>query len=568
MPQQTDQLPQVITRKTRPPRPLASRPWVRLGTIAVLVSLLGSGLWLVFTALQQQVTVTNGADRWASDQRATAATIPFAAPAAAQIPVDPAFSAYYQAHGGTETLGAPITAAFATQQGWMQFFSASALILPGVHQATSSQASQADQQIASLLQNGLKDRHSGVVQLPLLQSLLTVGSLASVGNGGLTYVDMRNATHPDQMTPAPATRNTPQGVFIPEGTRDGQQIGHTIPAAMWAYINRRDVSPDGWQTDFGAPLTEAMAFVDVQYGVTHRLLVQAFWRGALVMDRNASADGQPRIQPLDTGVAFLQTFAGGSHASGSVRDIPEENSPWASFAQLSPDLARYLASQSSGTAAVVYDLTRQRSYASNLDRQYLMGQTIGLPIAVAFLAMKEQQGLRPTVDETSQLKALLAANDARAEDDDAGEAIYNAIGRALGLREYLNQIGITGMTPENDDNLYSLTHPLAMVQLLALLKEGKLLTAPDRALVMSLLEHPAPDQQAGAGDTSPQGATVAMQDGWVMGTDDRWAMNTSGIVTVGGETYVISVFSAHLNALADGQDIARQVCTRVASLLH
>jgi hypothetical protein len=533
----------------------------------MLVSLLGGSGWLAFTYLQNQVTVTNGADRWVNDQSVTAATNPFAAPVASQIAVDPAFRAYYQAHTGAKTLGAPITPGFAVLQGRIQFFTGNALLLPGIHQTATTHESLADQQIAGLMQNGLTDRSSGIIQLPLLQTLLTVGSQAIVG-GGLTYIDLRSATNPDQMTPAPAQAMTAQGMFISEGTRNGKQIGHTIPAALWAYINQRDVSPDGWQTDLGAPLTEAIPFVIVQYGGTHRMLVQAFWRGALVMDRDASAGIQQLIQPLDTGEAYLQTIAAWSPASSSAPAIPEGSSPWTSFDKLSPDLARYLESQGRDTGAVVYDLTRQRYYASNLDNQYLMGNAIRLPIAVAFLAMKEQQGLRPASDEMNQLTTMMAANDVRAEDDDAGEAIYNAIGQALGLKEYLNQIGITGMTPENDDELYSLTHPLAMVQVLTLLDEGKVLTAPDRALVLSLLEHTAPDQQAGVGDTRPPGATVALRDGWVMGTDDLWAMNTSGVVTVGIETYVVSVFSAHLNALSDGQNIARQVCARVASLLQ
>ncbi len=569
MSQQTDQLPRIVSRRMRWLKLLIFRPWTTLGTIAVLAALLGSSAWLVFTTLQHQVTVTNGAERWANDQRVTAATIPFAAPVAAQIAVDPAFSAYYQARDGSKTLGAPITPAFSTPQGWMQFFTANALILPGARQARAVTNSQADQQIASLMPNGLKDARSGVVQLPLLQTLLTVGSQAFVGSGGLTYVDLRSATNPEQMTPAPASPNPAQGVFVQEGMRDGQKIGHTIPAALWTYINRRDVSPDGWQTDFGAPLTEAIPFVTVQYGVTRHMLVQAFLRGALVMDRDPSDDvnGQPLIQPLDTGVAYLQTIDAWSPAA-SAPSMPEASAHWASFAQLSPRLAQYLASQGSNTGVVVYDLTRQRYYASNLDRQYLMGNAVSLPIAMAFLAMKEQQGQRPTADELNQLQTMFAANDPRAEDDGAGEAIYDAIGRALGLKEYLNQTGITGMTPENDDNLYTLTQPLAMVQLLTLLERGSVLTAPDRALVMSLLEHPTLDQQVGVGDTRPQGATVAMSDGWVMGTDDLWAMNSSGLVTVGSETYAISVFSAHLNALADGQNIARQVCANVASLLQ
>ncbi|HEU5369432.1 MAG TPA: hypothetical protein VFU69_13245, partial [Ktedonobacterales bacterium] len=204
MPQQTDQLPKITTaRSTGQARLLVSRPIIRLGIFAVLASLLGGSIWLALSS-QQQVSVTNGADRWANDQSATAASIPFTAPVAAQIPVDSAFAAYYQAHAGAKLLGAPITPGFAISQGRMQFFSASALFLPGAQRAASTPASQADQQIASLIQNGLKDRHSGIIQLPLLQTLLTVGSRAIVG-GGLTYVDLRRATQPDQMTPAPAT---------------------------------------------------------------------------------------------------------------------------------------------------------------------------------------------------------------------------------------------------------------------------------------------------------------------------------------------------------------------------
>ncbi|HEY7355213.1 MAG TPA: serine hydrolase [Ktedonobacterales bacterium] len=642
MPQQTDQLPQITASSTAQARLLVSRPVIRLGILAVLASLLGGSIWLAL-ASQQQVSVTNGSDRWASDQSATAASIPFTAPVAAQIPVDPAFAAYYQARTGAQLLGAPITPGFAIPQGWMQFFSTSALFLPGVHHAASTPASQADQQIASLIQNGLQDRRSGVVQLPLLQSLLTVGSQAIVG-GGLTYVDLRSATKPDQMTPAPATVSTARGVFIQTGTRGGQKIGHTIPAALWNYINRRDVSPDGWQTDFGAPLTEAIPFVTVQYGASHRLLVQAFWRGALVMDRDA---GPQSIQPLATGVAYLQTLVpptstlnAGSHiwasralnildqpavgkpllhigpnfplaltgamqwsagalwyrvawqtpkasgagwapassltfstpakanaaawspASGSAVTMPAESSPWASFARLSPDLAHYLASQGNNTSAVVYDLTRQRYYADHLDNQYLMGNAMKLPFLLAFLAMTEQQGRRPNSDEMQSLTAMMATGD-----DDAGADLYNEIGRALGMQEYLDQLGVTGLEPENDDWVYTTGRPLAMVQLLTLLYQGKILTPPDQSLALSLLEHTAPDQQVGVGDTRPTGAVVALKDGWVMGTDGLWAMNTSGIVTVGSETYIISVFSAHLNSLSAGQDVARQVCTRVAASL-
>ena len=88
-----------------------------------------------------------------------------------------------------------------------------------------------------------------------------------------------------------------------------------------------------------------------------------------------------------------------------------------------------------------------------------------------------------------------------------------------------------------------------------------------RAQALNLMENIESDQQAGIGDTAPVGSTVAMKDGWVPGPDDLWAMNTSGIVTVGKETYILSVYTQEQASLDDGQAIARHVCSTIASLL-
>jgi hypothetical protein len=622
------------------PGQLVSRPWIGLGTLAVLVSLLGMSIWIVQlnAQLNNQRIAAGDASRWADDTDTTAATIPFSSPETLQIAVDPAFSAYYQSHAGATLLGAPVTPGFPIAQGWIQFFTANALLLPGIPGAATTRTSQADKQIERLIPDGLKDSHTGVIQLPLLHTLLTVGSQAHVG-GSLTYTDLRSATNPDQMIPEPApnsavNQNSPQsessgGVFIQGGTRDGRKVGHVIPAALWAFITRRNVSPDGWQTDFGAPLTEAIPFATTQYGASHRLLIQVFWRRALIMNLdNKDASGQPLIQPLDTGVAYLRTLtppapALGTHttiwangdidilnapatgaatlhvgqhfpltlagdtrwnggtlwyhvkwkgvktsgdgwapAIGTTFTSPGKTSAWASFDLLSSGLAQYLASQGDHTAAAVYDLTRQQYYTYHLNNHYLMGNSVKVPILLAFLTMTEQQDRRPSAHEMDLLTKLI-----KNADDEAGEELYGEIGWGIGLKEYLDQIGITGLEPDNCEWTYSFVKPLAMVQLLTLLYEGKVLTQQDRALAFSLLENIEPAQQIGVGDTRPQGAAVAMKDGWVVGTDNRWAMNTSGIVRVGSETYIISVYSAHLNSLQEGQAIARQVCQEVASLL-
>ncbi len=634
-------LPKTKSEMNQWPRHVLSRPLIMVGTIALLLSLLGVGLlWYLNAPPGSRVVITNGADRWARDNATTAGAIPFTAPETLQIPVDPAFTAYYQTHAGAKLLGAPVTPGFPIAEGWIQFFTANALLLPAAHPSISANESQAEQQIESLIQDGLKDRRTGITQLPLLHTLLTIGSQVTVG-GGLTYADLRNATSPDQMKPVPAAHSASpadplqsllsQGEFIQTGTRDGKQIGHVIPAPIWTYMTRRDVSPDGWQTDLGAPLTDAIPFADVQFGVSHRLLIQAFWRGALIMDRDVKdASGHPLIYPLDTGVAYLKTLVpptpvlvahssiwatsdisilsapnagiptvhvgpgfplhllgnaewnagtlwyqvqwqgtntsgtGWAPASGTTFTAPGSTAAWAAFDLLSPSLAQYLTSQSTTTSAVVYDLTRQRYYAqpTSLSKQYLMGNAVKLPVVLAFLAMTEQQGRRPSSDEVTMLTALMQSTDA-----ETGEELYDEIGRALGLKEYLRRIGVAGLEPENDDLLYSEAQPLAMVHLLSMLYQGKVLTSQDRALVFSLLESAPPEQQVGVGDTRPEGATVVVKDGWVVGTDGLWAMNSSGIVTVNGETYIIAVYSAHLHSLADGQAIARQVCARVAVLL-
>src|SRR5207237_5437729 len=133
------------------------------------------------------------------------------------------------------------------------------------------------------IETGMKDASNGIIRLPLLQALLTVGSQMPVGgdDSPLTYVDLRRAANPDLMVTAPdaastatrpeenaraissniltapATNHTAtpspvgrQTIFIQTGTRAGQAVSHLIPQPIWDYIHRADILPDGWQTDF------------------------------------------------------------------------------------------------------------------------------------------------------------------------------------------------------------------------------------------------------------------------------------------------------------------------------
>lgn len=253
---------------------------------------------------------------------------------------------------------------------------------------------------------------------------------------------------------------------------------------------------------------------------------------------------------------------------------------WAAFDVLSPDLASYLNGQGGNVAAVVYDVSRQRYYTYNMNGRFIVGSSMKVPIMLTFLNMVEQEGRAITGDEQCLLTHMIENSD-----NDAASAFFfnypyalcgddfESINGSTGVSSYLNHLGITGLDPDQQAWGYSTISPLTMVNLLTLLNGGKMLNQQDRNLAFNLMENIESDQQVGVGNTAPNGATVAMKDGWLQanGPDGPetgpWAMNSSGIVTLGKETYIISVYTDNNNALADGQAIAEHVCSAVASAL-
>ncbi len=571
----------------------------------------------------------NGADQWEDDRNTTPADGAFSPPPSKDINISSLFAAYYQSHEVAESLGNPVTVAFPSSQGWLQFFRSGALLLPTAQPEVTQDTRHL---LATLVKSGTKDPATGVVRLPLLQALLTVGSLVPLGGEGssISYVDLRKATAPRLMQSAPTATQTPsnqQSIFIKCGMRAGKDVGHFIPSSFWHYINRPDVSPDGWEKDFGSPLTEALSFTISENGSMHHMRVQAFARDALILDQDAP--DQLGVQRLATGLDYLQTLGLPDAVIGTQKTIwslgeaalldapatgqiiahigqnfaltllgetnwiagmlwyhvqwssphstssgwvsastitftsPGSVPEWASLDVLSPDLAQYLARSGSNAGAVVYDLTRQRYYTYNSNTQFITASSMKVPIMLTFLDMVEHQGRGISDDEMNLLTTMIENSD----NDSASALYYNEIGGATGITNFLQKVGISDLKPDATEWGYSLITPQDMVNLLALLYEGKILNSQDRALAFNLMEHIETDQQIGVGDTAPGQATVAMKDGWVPGPDNLWAMNTSGIVTAGKETYIIAAYTQEQQTLDVGQAIVRQVCSDVASSL-
>ncbi len=420
-------------------------------------------------------------------------------------------------------------------------------------------------------------------------------------------------------------------VFVTESTNTkGVAAGHIIPLSVWTYITSSAIAPDGWQETFGNPLTEALPTTATINNTTHRLLVQAFALATVVVDLDDDNDnGQPTgsVQPLGrdyletlgppavvvptgtnvwlTGNAAIVNTPGGSVASvhlgqnfplalsgqaqwlngalwyqTSWKSLQQSGSgwapaslvtlttptkgaaAWASFDALSPDVAKYLASFGKNVGSVVYDMTRNQYYSYNETTPFVLASSSKVSLMVSYLLWLESQGRGPNASENVTLTNMIEHSD-----NNAAQLIFDRLGGSNGQAAFYKKIGVTGYVANPYGWGWASLPPLGQMQVLTLLQEGKVLTAHDRAYALNLMNHIEADQHMGVGETLPPGATVAMKDGWVPAPDGLWAINTSGIVTAGSETYIIVVYTAHQSDYDSAWNITRHVCKAVGQLL-
>ncbi|MBF6590563.1 MAG: serine hydrolase [Ktedonobacterales bacterium] len=580
--------------------------------------------------------VPTGPAQWVGDTRTTTPGATAAAVVApTNAPVDQAFRAYYTKHGGAAQFGAPVTPAFAARDGWIQFFATTALLVPA-RQAPSPASAENSDSLTKLIGESVRDDASGVVELPLLHSLLTAGSQQPLGGTGgqITYVDLRQAALPSGRVSENPAANPAGMVFIAEGMEGGKSVGHQIPVVLWRFITRADVSPDGWQVDFGVPLTEALSLTVTRDGTPHHELVQAFWETALVTDLDAlDANGVPTTQRLNLGLDYLQTFGyptattppgvaawtlsadavvrGAPAATGAPQVRLGRNWPttltgvaswiagalwyqitwqvahrkgtgWlaasvltrtapakglngagvATLETLSPDLAAYVTKLDGDAGVAIYDVTRNQWYSEDGDDAYVTGSSAKVPIMLAYLDWVERQG-RGVTDAEGWLLTTMIEN----SNNDSAQTLFDTLGGDAPIINFLARYGLSGYSANPNGWGWATLPPSTMVRLLYLLYDGVILNSHDRSLAIYLMKNVESDQRFGLGDTAPPGAVVAMKDGWVPGPDGFWNANSSGIITVGGETYIISVYTTGQDDLNTSYGILQYICGSVVKLL-
>ena len=433
-----------------------------------------------------------------------------------------------------------------------------------------------------------------------------------------------------QLAQPTETTETANGIFVSESASKGTAAGHIIPTSIWTYITNSTIAPDGWQDTFGNPLTEALTTTATINNATHHLTVQAFALATVAVDQDdEDADGQPTASVLPLGRDYLETLGpptvvvptgtsvwltgnaaivdtpGGSAASvhlgqnfplalsgqsqwlnGALwyatnwkslklggsgwapASLVTMTSPakgaaaWAGFDALSPDVAKYLAGFGKNVGSVVFDMTRNQYYSYNETTPFVLASSSKVSLMVSYLLWLESQGRGPNASENTTLTNMIEHSD-----NNAAQLIFDRLGGSSGQAAFYKRIGVTGYVSNPYGWGWASLPPLGQMQVLTLLQEGKVLTAHDRAYALNLMSHIEPDQDMGVGETLPPGATVAMKDGWVPAPDGLWAINTSGIVTAGSETYIIVVYTAHQSDYDGAWNITRHVCKVVGQLL-
>jgi beta-lactamase class A len=260
--------------------------------------------------------------------------------------------------------------------------------------------------------------------------------------------------------------------------------------------------------------------------------------------------------PGRTGMAWLPES---SLAFGAPAGVAN-----ASLDALDPDLWSYLTALGVRAGVEVYDLTRATVYTYNATHQYTTASSVKVPIMLAFLAQVEAEGREPTAHEKTLLTEMIEKSM-----DYAATALWAEIGGAAGLSGFMRRIGVEGLSPYQGGWSWSTMSPEAMVRLLTKLHEGTILQPEHRELALYLMSHVIASQRIGVADTAPPGASVAMKIGrwWYDERHGGTVMSSSGIVTLGSETYVISVYTDHNPSMTQAEATVRHVCSAIASLL-
>jgi Beta-lactamase enzyme family len=205
-----------------------------------------------------------------------------------------------------------------------------------------------------------------------------------------------------------------------------------------------------------------------------------------------------------------------------------------------PAVASYLAGQTNGITAAVYDNVTGNT---SLYRPGVAEDTASImkvDILATLLSQAQAQGQALTPDQQELSEDMIEESD----DDDAQD-LWDAEGGASAVGSFNARAGLTQTVPDAAGYWgLSTTTAVDQVQLLKKVAyPNSLLTDASRNYELDLMTHVDPNQTWGVSSGVVPGATVAIKNGWLPLDAGGWQINSIGWIDGDGRDYLVAVLS-------------------------
>ena len=247
-------------------------------------------------------------------------------------------------------------------------------------------------------------------------------------------------------------------------------------------------------------------------------------------------------------------------ASASRSNPPQVVRTSRRISHLTGELGRH------GYSVAALDLTTGVAVRLGATSGMTEGSIAKLDIAET-LYLRHQRSGAPISSEThEQLTAMIEHSDNDAANDlwvDIGERHgVGAANRILGLHSTMLGTGIYwGLSTTNATDQLTLLHNLVAAH-------GPL-THVSRDAILDLMHHVESDQRWGVGAAADPHTRFANKNGWLANAsdDDRWLVNSLGVLTVHGDQVLMAVLTQHGPSYDGGVDLTNKIARAVRTVL-
>jgi beta-lactamase class A len=146
--------------------------------------------------------------------------------------------------------------------------------------------------------------------------------------------------------------------------------------------------------------------------------------------------------------------------------------------------------------------------------------------------------------------------------NDAANALYVRIGQGPALRAATATLGVHHTVPGTGIYWgFNETCAADYVALLRDLVQPGTLSSAARAFALDLLAHVEADQRWGVSAAADAGTLTRQKNGWLAASpdQDRWVVNSVGIITAHGRTLLVAVLTQHGADFASGVTLVQQL---------